>query len=63
MLRRMNRIKYFRVDRGLTQQELALAIGSKQSDVSRFERTGYRPNTRTLEKVARALNVPVADLL
>jgi ribosome-binding protein aMBF1 (putative translation factor) len=62
-LGRMNRVKYFRIERGMTQQQLAVAIGSKQSDISRYERLGYKAKVQTLEKLARTLGVNVADLL
>jgi DNA-binding XRE family transcriptional regulator len=56
-------IKYQRIQRGMTQLELAAAMGSRQSDVSRYERLGYHASRRTLEKVAHVLGVPIADLI
>lgn len=63
ILGRMNRVKYFRIERKMTQEEVALAIGSKQSDISRYERMGYKPKLQTLERLAAVLGVSVADLL
>ena len=63
VLGRINRIKYWRIERGMTQLELAAAMGSRQSAISRYERLGYSASRRTLEKAARALNVDVTDLI
>jgi ribosome-binding protein aMBF1 (putative translation factor) len=61
--RRLNKIKYQRLRRGLTQQELARAVGTDQSNISRYERPSYRASRSTLEKLAVALGARVADLL
>lgn len=48
-----------RLKRGLTQEELARKIGTKQSAISRLESGRYNPTIEVLRKVAQALN---ADL-
>lgn len=48
-----------RVERGLTQGELARRMGTKQSAISRLESGGYNPTIGVLRKVAKALD---ADL-
>ncbi|HEX9722643.1 MAG TPA: helix-turn-helix transcriptional regulator [Candidatus Paceibacterota bacterium] len=48
-----------RIEKGLTQGELARKIGTKQSAISRLESGGYNPSFALLKKVAKALN---ADL-
>lgn len=45
-----------RVERGLTQEELARKIGTKQSAISRLESGNYNPSFTFLRKVAKALN-------
>jgi ribosome-binding protein aMBF1 (putative translation factor) len=43
---------------GLTQEELAKKIGTKQFALSRLERGGFqKANIETLRKIANALNV------
>jgi ribosome-binding protein aMBF1 (putative translation factor) len=43
---------------GLTQEELAKKIGTKQPALSRLERGGFqKANVETLRKIANALNV------
>jgi ribosome-binding protein aMBF1 (putative translation factor) len=44
-----------RQERGMTQADLAKAIGTKQANVSRLERFDANLTLATLEKVARAL--------
>jgi len=48
-----------RIEKGLTQGELAKKVGTKQSAISRLESGGYNPSFALLKKVAKALN---ADL-
>lgn len=48
-----------RTERGLTQEELAKEIGTKQSAISRLESGKYNPTLQFLAKIAKALD---ADL-
>ena len=52
-----------RVERGLSQERLALAAGIDRAYVGRVERASENVTITTLEALARALAVPVADLL
>ncbi len=45
-----------RVEKGLTQEELAKKIGTKQSAISRLESGNYNPSLVFLRKVSKALN-------
>ena len=45
-----------RIEKGLTQKELAKKIGTKQSAVSRFESGTYNPSFSFLQKIANALD-------
>lgn len=44
-----------RLEKGMSQSELANKIGTKQSAVSRLESGNYNPSIKLLEKVAKAL--------
>lgn len=44
-----------RIEKGLTQKELAEKIGTKQSAISRLESGNYNPTLRLLRKVSRAI--------
>ena len=53
-----SQIRIIRQDRGMTQQDLADAIGTKQTGISRFENINYSSwKTDTLRRIARALRV------
>ncbi len=45
-----------RIEKGLTQQELAQLIGTKQSVISRLESGRANPSIAFLQKLAQALN-------
>jgi ribosome-binding protein aMBF1 (putative translation factor) len=51
------RLIKLRQQRGMTQADLAKAIGTRQANVSRLERFDSNLTVGTLEKVARALGV------
>lgn len=51
-------IKY-RMDKGLTQQELADLVGTSHSQISRIESGRHRTNVDTLVRIAHALNLKV----
>jgi transcriptional regulator with XRE-family HTH domain len=56
------RIAELRRDRGLTQVQLARAVGSSMEFISRLERGVNAPSVAWLEGLARALKVEVVDL-
>lgn len=45
-----------RLERKLTQAQLAKKIGTKQSAISRLEQGSYNPSLNFLKKVTQALN-------
>ena len=45
-----------RINRGLSQKELAERIGTRQSNISRLESGDYNPSLEFLIKVARGLD-------
>lgn len=56
-------IRKLREAKGLTQDQLAAAVGMMRSNVSRIEAAKHRPTLETLEKIAKALKVSVAELV
>lgn len=56
------KIKALRVDKKLSQKEVALNIGIDQAQYSRIESGKVEPTLSSLEKIADALGVKVADL-
>ena len=56
-------ITSLRLAQGMTQQQLAEAVGCLRGDISRWERSSRRPNTGPAIKLARALDCKIEDLL
>jgi transcriptional regulator with XRE-family HTH domain len=59
----MERIRELRKERGLSQVKLAVMADMDPATLNRLERGTGNPNLKTLERVADALGVEVADLL
>lgn len=57
------RMKKYRHDKGMTQQELADLLGVSNKTISRWESDGGYPDVTMLVPLARALGVTVDDLL
>lgn len=57
-----NRLRKWRVDKGLTLQELADLTGLSVSGLSRLERGQRQPRPLTRVRIARRLGVPVGEL-
>lgn len=55
-------LRRLRVERGLSQERLALAAGIDRAYVGRVERGLENVTINTLEAMARVMFVPVADL-
>lgn len=58
----MNNIAQYRKERGLSQVELADLAGVEQSTISKLERGSDSVTLRTMNAVANALGVDLADL-
>lgn len=62
----MNKLKYYRKLRGMTQAELAVAAKTQQVNVSKFEadnRSLATAQAITVLRFSRALGVTVEDLI
>ena len=46
-----------RLEKGMTQSDLAKKIGTKQSAISRLESGNYNPSITFLSKIAKALSL------
>lgn len=58
-----NRIRKYRKDRGLTQEQLADKINVSKGRVSNWEQGINRPDADVLADICRVLNVSPSDLL
>jgi transcriptional regulator with XRE-family HTH domain len=57
------RLKQLRTEREMSQRELAKKAGISREYLTRLEAARQDPTLGTLEKLARALKVPVEKLL
>lgn len=56
-------IRKLREAKGLTQDQLATAVGMMRSNISRIEAAKHRPTLETVEKIAKALKVSLVELV
>lgn len=56
------RLRYLRRSRDITQEQLAELVGRSVNFISLVENGDTAPSFKTLERLAKALNVDVADL-
>lgn len=56
-------IKRLRLDRGLTQEDLAHSAGITTGTLSRTESGETSPSWRTVRRIATALGISAADLV
>ena len=57
-----NRIRRLRLQRGLTQEELAELMGTSQAAVAMWETGARMPRADKLPKLAKVLGCSVSDL-
>jgi len=57
------RMKQLRLEKGLTQTELADKIGVKQKDISRWENGTYKPKLDKLQLITKALECDLIELI
>jgi transcriptional regulator with XRE-family HTH domain len=57
------RVSTLRAQRGLTQEALAARAKLNRVTLARLEKALHPPNIETLERIARALGVGLADLV
>ena len=57
------KLKAARLAAGMTQVQLAEAVGCKQKDISRYESGLHEPGALTLKKMAQVLGCSMDDLV
>lgn len=57
-----NKIREYRLDRGLTQEELAKLVGVSRQTIIAMEKGGYTPSVQLALELARSLEIPIDKL-
>jgi putative transcriptional regulator len=57
-----NRLREFREEKGLTQEELATAVGVSRQSIIAIERGRFTPSTLLALKMGRLLNRSVEEI-
>ena len=57
-----DKIRQFRILKGYTQKQLAEKCGMYESQIRKYETGKANPKIETLQKIAKALEVPVSSL-
>ncbi len=56
------KIKKARKNSGITQEQLAEKVGMHYTSISRIETGDANPPVQTINKIAKALKIPLSDL-
>ncbi|ASJ07878.1 transcriptional regulator [Thermococcus siculi] len=57
-----NRLRELREERGLTQEELAKALGVTRQTIIAIEKGKYDPSLKLAFKIARFFNMPIEEI-
>ena len=57
------KIKKYRIKKGLTQQQLAEAIGVQRAAISKYEKDSVDISVERIESIAKALDTPIYKLV
>lgn len=57
-----DKIRKIRLEKGLTQEKLALEAGVNRAYIGYIETGKRKPSVETLEKIAKSLHVKLVDL-
>ena len=49
----------YRIEKGITQKQLAELIGTQQSSIARFESGSYNPSLAFAQKIADAIGIKI----
>lgn len=57
------KLRNLRIQRGLTQMEMAEGLGTSQSSITSWEQGRREPDFTTIKRIALFFNVPMSSLL
>ena len=56
------RLKAFRQQKGLTQEQLALRVGVRRETIMRLEKAQYNPPLKLAVDISRAVGAPIEEI-
>ena len=56
------RLKTFRQQKGLTQEQLAALVGVRRETIMRLEKAQYNPSLKLAIDISRAVKAPIEDI-
>lgn len=56
------RLKQYRQQKGLTQEQLAALVGVRRETIMRLEKAQYNPSLKLAVDLSRALDTPIEEL-
>jgi transcriptional regulator with XRE-family HTH domain len=58
-----DKIRLLRVEKGISEEELAVAVGVSALAIQNYEDNRWRPGTQIISRIANALQVTILDLV
>lgn len=55
-------LKKYRLQKNLTQEELAQIVGVRRETIMRLEKAQYNPSLKLAVDISRAVNVPIEEI-
>lgn len=59
---KLSKLKIIRMEKGLTQQQLAEASGASRQTIYNIEKQNWMPKLDLAQRIAQALETPIEDL-
>lgn len=56
------RLKQFRLAKGLTQEQLASAVGVRRETIMRLEKAQYNPSLKLAVEISRTVEAPIEEI-
>lgn len=56
------RLKKFRVQKDMTQEELANQVGVRRETIMRLEKAQYNPSLKLAVAISKAVEAPIEDI-
>ena len=56
------KLKTFRQQKGLTQEQLAALVGVRRETIMRLEKAQYNPSLKLAVDLSRAVGAPIAEI-